>query len=117
MSWFRDKIWLGSRLALLAMTLQLASSFGHVHAAAPSRPVAVAGSAIGPVQPDHDDDSAIDLCAICVVMAMAGTALVAAPPALPRPHAVQLHRRATEASFADPNDPHGAFQPRAPPLS
>ena len=117
MGWFRNKVWLGSRLALLALALQLALSFGHVHAALPATAVAQAGSAIGPVAPDHDDDSAVDLCAICVVLALANSALVAAPPALPLPQAFACHRRSDEADRAAPAVVRLAFQPRAPPLS
>jgi hypothetical protein len=120
MNWFRTHIRPGSRLALIALALQLALSFGHFHGVdTPSTAVAQAGSAIGPVQPapDRDNDAADDLCAICVATAMAGTALVAAPPALPLPQAVEFHRLAVAAGRAETNPARRAFQPRAPPAS
>ncbi len=58
-----------------------------------------------------------DDCAICAVMALAGTAVDAAPPLLPSPHATGFSYLVEEAWFAEPNPARVAFQPRAPPIA
>jgi len=126
MKWFRSKIRSGAKLALLALLLQFALSFGHVHGfAAP----AAAQSAL---TADHttdskatrqqapgkqDSDQTADICAICAVMAMASTVLFSTPPILLLPDAVQIVQRITDAEFAHLKSAGTAFQPRAPPAS
>lgn len=117
MKWVRANIRTGARLALFALTVQFALSFGHFHAIA-----APTASSIQSVQqqlpapaPDtgqHPDD----LCAICVVTALAGTGLAAAPPALPLLQAVDLPRQAMDTVVFHVHAPRAAFQSRAPPL-
>ena len=81
MKWVRANIRLGARVALFALAIQFALSFGHFHAIA-----AQAAPSIQSVQqqlpaPDPDSDRhPDDLCAICAVMALASAALSAAPP-------------------------------------
>ncbi|MDF3811717.1 MULTISPECIES: hypothetical protein [Rhodopseudomonas] len=119
MDWFRINLRLGSRLALFALALQLVLSFGHFHGLdVAATAVAQAGSAMAPAQPtpDHHQDS-VDLCAICVTMAMAGAAMIATPPALALPPPFALRRFAAAAGRAEPNTARNAFQPRAPPLA
>ncbi len=122
MKWFRKHVKQGSRLALFALAIQFALSFGHFHGlAAQAAPASVSAltsaAAIGsdPLdaqatsqdspasqdddQQDHDRHPA-DTCAICVVMAMAGTALVSPPPVLLLPQALEfLTSRPTPNSF------------------
>jgi hypothetical protein len=143
MKWVRSNIKHGSRLALLALAIQLVLSFGHFHgvsaqaapaiapdatqsapsrAAAPSTENAVAlDSAIGSLQSqpasDHDRDQPDDICAICAVMALANAVLFASPPILLLPQAVEFLYRTTEAEFVRLNPARVAFQPRAPPAS
>jgi hypothetical protein len=120
MNWVRANIRSGARLALFALVVQFALSFGHFHGIEPPQTViAQAASAIGPAQPDSDHHSgdAADLCAVCAVMAMAGTMLDASPPALPQQQAHSFAYRLAETGVADPNPAPGAFQPRGPPLS
>lgn len=139
MKWFRSNIRHGSRLALLALAVQFVLSFGHFHAiaaqAAPaiqpalsqtgayeanSLPVtdAVDPSAWQLPAPDHDSgQQPADACAICAVMALAGNVLLAAPPLLPLPQAVEFLYQATDAEFVDLNSVRVAFQARAPPVS
>jgi hypothetical protein len=50
-------------------------------------------------------------------MAMAGTALFAAPPVLLLPQAAVLLQRITEAEFDHLDAISGASQPRGPPVS
>ncbi len=136
MKWFRSNIKGGARLALLSLFLQFALSFAHFHAfAAPSAsaaPSALPRAAVVdagdlavdsqtaqkqvPAKPDSDQRSP-DGCAICAVMAMAGTVLFSSPPILLLPEAVELLYRTTDAEFIHLKSAGVAFQPRAPPAS
>jgi hypothetical protein len=117
MKWVRANIGTGARLALFSLAIQIALSFGHFHAiAAPTAPsIQSAQQQLPAPAPDtgHHPD---DLCAICVVSALAGTALAAAPPALPLPQAIELPRQATYTAVFHAHAPRAAFQSRAPPL-
>jgi hypothetical protein len=136
MKWFRSNIKHGSRLALLALAIQFAFSFGHFHAAqaAPviqSGPLqagaydanglpAAALDQTARQQPAPDQDSGQqpgDTCAICAVMALASNVLFAAPPLLLLPQAVEFLYQTTDAEFIHLNSARVAFQPRAPPVS
>jgi Protein of unknown function (DUF2946) len=127
MKWFRSNIRTGARLALLALLVQFALSFGHIHGFAPqaasaTQSVSPADRANGKTQPQpapvkHDSDQTNDVCAICVVMAMASTVLFSAPPILLLPDAVEILHRITDAEFAHLRSAGTAFQPRAPPAS
>jgi hypothetical protein len=135
MNWFRTNIKRGSRLALFALAVQFALSFGHFHAvtaeAAPaiqsgpaqSEPYLAAADAVSPSaqpqpasNPDSDQQPS-DACAICAVLALANTVLFATPPLLLLPQAVELLYLTTDAEFVHLNSPGLAFQPRAPPIS
>jgi hypothetical protein len=128
MKWFRSNIKDGARLALLALLVQLALSFGHVHGFAPQAASATQSvlpadhaadsKAKPPSAPSkHDSDQTTDICAICAVMAMAGTVLLATPPILLLPDAVEILQQITDAEFAHLKSTGTAFQPRAPPAS
>jgi uncharacterized protein involved in copper resistance len=126
MVWFRAHRLVGSRLALLALLLQMVLSFGHSH---PSADAAAAGLAATPVevtdsllaasdQPapshdDHDDDG----CAICATLAMAHSVLAAMPPALPLPQSGLAIERSAEPAALVAVRAAAAFQPRAPPAA
>jgi len=137
MKWLRRNIKTGSRLALFALVVQFALSFGHVHfngaQAAPAIQTGqtqadhadaqglaaseTAGQAQQqPSSPDTDRQPA-DGCAICAVIALAGNALFSTPPLLLLPQAVELLYLATDAEFAHLNSGRSAFQSRAPPAS
>src|SRR5438094_8671074 len=92
MRWFRSNVRSGAWFALVAMALQLALTFGHLHlriASAASAPLAAKaaitlpeGSSL-PTKPRLVDEN----CAVCTLIHMTGSAaLVAAvlllPPAL-----------------------------------
>ena len=146
MRWFRSNIRLASRLALFALAIQFLLSFGHFHGsraqAAPalakqsghydtvgfaathshaldrashedaSRPVQLKASF------DHEPGGQpTDDCAICAVMALANTLVIATPPYLPGPQAFAFSYLTTDAEFVDLNSARVAFQPRAPPIS
>ena len=93
MGWFRsNRIWAG-RLALFALALQLALSFGHHHALpfSPATAVAAVQTAALPSGTDLPGQPADeDHCAICAVIHLAG-ALTLPPPVVlpvPAPHPV-----------------------------
>jgi hypothetical protein len=137
MKWFRSKIKTGSRLALFALAIQFALSFGHFHGeiarAAPALQAALsdADGAIEatlaspqahseaaqqqPSGPDTDRHGAD--CAICAVLSLANNFMFAMPPLLELPRAVELLHLTTGAEFAHLGALHRAFQSRAPPLS
>jgi len=136
MKWFRRHIKTGSRLALFALVVQLALSFGHFHfngaqaapaiqtgltqaALADAQGLAASETASQPQQPSSPDtdQQPADGCAICAVMALAGNALFSTPPLLLLPQAVELLYLATDAEFAHLNSGRAAFQSRAPPAS
>jgi hypothetical protein len=123
MKWFRSNIRTGARLALLALLVQFALSFGHIHGFAPA--ASATQSALPadhtakplPASGKHDGDQTNDVCAICAVMAMASTVLFSSPPILLLPDAVAILQGITDAEFAHLKSAGTAFQPRAPPAS
>jgi hypothetical protein len=138
MKWFRSNIKRVSRMALFALGIQLALSFGHFHGvafattAAPQVRAAVSESSVAdsmtarvadtqsarqPASDHGSSEHSDDFCAICAVMAMANTALFATPPVLPLPQILDFARVITEGEFARVASASVAFQPRAPPIS
>src|SRR5580704_10576700 len=97
MKWFRSNIRHGSRLALLALAVQLVLSFGHFHGVAAQAAPVVQSSDIAAMSAqqrspsNHDSDQhPNDPCAICAVIALANAALFATPPLLLLPQAVEF---------------------------
>lgn len=117
MQWVRANIRLGARIALLAIAVQLVLSFGHIHAIALQTAPSIQATQQLPAPGHEPDQHPDDFCAICAVMAMAATAMAAAPPALPIPQAFELTRPSMDAMFAEPRSARAAFQSRAPPLA
>jgi len=134
MKWFRSNIRHGARLALFAMLVQFALTFGHSHWFAQAAPLAQSslqqtdsGSDVAstdraavqkqsPAAPDREQPGE-DNCAICALVAMAGTVLFSTPPLLELPQAIELLHRTTDAEFIHLKSAGTAFQPRAPPAS
>src|SRR3979409_1581923 len=139
MNWFRKHLKHGSRLALFALAVQFALSFGHFHSlaaqAAPAIQTSVTDAdfayAAGltaptaadevrqkqqPSTPDTDRQPA-DACAICAVMSVAGNLLFATPPLLQLPQAVDFLYLTTASESVHLGSVHFAFQSRAPPAS
>ena len=134
MKWFRSNIRHGARLALFAMLVQFALTFGHSHWFAQAAPLgeatlqqsdgakgvtAIDRAAVhkpSPSTPDREHPGE-DNCAICAVVAMAGTILFATPPLVQLPQAIDLLYRTTDAEFLHLKSAGTAFQPRAPPAS
>jgi hypothetical protein len=135
MNWFRKHLKLGSRLALMALVLQFALSFGHYHAFAGNAAPATGTSPTKEApassvtqdaatetsrkqQPSNDNrEHPAAACAICAVISLAGGALFAAPPVLLLPQPVDLLYLVTDAKFVHLNSVRLAFQSRAPPIS
>jgi hypothetical protein len=132
--WFRSNIRHGLRLALFALAIQFALSFGHFHEAAQaaqavqsgiSQPAASGVAAAGTTdrsaqqqQPSRDSDRrSNDGCAICALIAMANAVVFATPPLLQLPQAVEFLYRTTDAEFVHLHTARLASQPRAPPIS
>jgi hypothetical protein len=134
MKWFRSNIRHGARLALFALLVQFALSFGHSHWFAQAAPILqsplqqadgdsgtaavdrAAAQRQSPSNPDRDQPGD-DTCAICAVVSMASTVVFATPPLLLLPQAVEFLYLATDAEFAHLKSAGTAFQPRAPPAS
>ena len=136
MNWFRKHVKTGSRLALFALAIQFALSFGHFHAdvarAAPALQTgladadrAIAATLVAQEAPSeaaqqpagHDTDQKASDCAICAVLSLANNFLFATPPLLELPQAVELLHLTTGAEFTHLGSLHPAFQSRAPPVS
>jgi Protein of unknown function (DUF2946) len=131
-NWFRKHLKHGSRLALFALAIQFALSFGHHHgAAAQTVPIGLtdAGLAVATQVADsqaeqqqqpsnHDNDQQNpDACAICAVVSLANNLLFTSPPILLLPQAAEFLYQITDAEFAHLGSVHRAFQSRAPPVS
>jgi hypothetical protein len=147
MKWFRSNVRHGSRLALFALAIQVLLSFGHFHgSSAQATPAsmdadqpglhdsvtcaamhldAAAGAshedafpAIGLKTSDHESDGRpTDDCAICAVMALANTLVLATPSSLPGPQPASSLNLMTDAEFIALNSARVVFQSRAPPIS
>ena len=120
MKWFRSNIKRVSHVALFALAIQFALSFGHFHGVAASNLTAQPAYSQSAPQPASDQGSGEhpgDICAICVVMAMANAALYAAPPVVLMPQAVAFAYLTPGADLVRVNTVRGAFQPRGPPIS
>jgi hypothetical protein len=145
MKWFRGKIRRGTSLALLALAINLALSFGHVHldglkglnleglrgaeatagillSAITHRDSALtsetpcAGKTAETPASKHDGHPD-DLCPICMAQAALGTGLAAAAPVLPIDLASIEIDPVVSAEQAIPQRPRAGFQSRGPPLS
>ena len=130
MRWFRSHARLGSWLALSALALQVALSFGHIHhkdvlgqADASSGPVI---AALAP-EPDAQEPAAApadrashehedEYCAIYAINSLIGSSQTTAPPAVPLPPITGSARLATDYRPHLAERRHAASQARAPPI-
>jgi hypothetical protein len=131
MRWFRTRSRQVSCLALLALAMQLALSFGHIHAkevlgethsAASIEASALASlsdeqqASAKPADSSHHEHED-EYCAIYAINGLIGSAQHAAPPALLLPQRVgrERHTVGHEAPLAELH--HVLFQARAPPIA
>jgi hypothetical protein len=120
MKWIRSNIKRVSYLALFALAIQFALSFGHFHAIAANNNLTAQSAHSLSVPPASDHGSGEpqgDVCAICAVMAMANTALFETPPVVLLPQAVDFSYVDAAAEIVRIASVRVAFQPRAPPIS
>jgi hypothetical protein len=127
MRWFRDNVRHGSWLALVALTINFALSFGHVHVAgrvSESNTILAAlglsdhDKAQGQSNNGHSDSpQADDLCPICLATSAIANAMAAAPPVLPLQLAVITADRAIVPVRLVIAQPRAPFQSRGPPAS
>ena len=121
MKWFRSNIKRVSHVALFALAIQSALSFGHFHGvavqAASASQVAQNLSAPQPASDQGSPEHPGDICAICVVMAMANAVLFATPPVVLLPQAVDFSYLAAADNLLRAAHLRAGFQARAPPIS
>jgi hypothetical protein len=125
MRWFRDNIRQGSWAALIALAINLALSFGHVHAIdgkSLGHHSGVLVAAITSPDDDHkqgqgDDDHADYLCPICMASAAIASAIAPTPPVVPVEFVIGTIDHAIESVVAVAELQRPAFQPRGPPIS
>ncbi|WP_027535427.1 DUF2946 domain-containing protein [Bradyrhizobium sp. WSM3983] len=135
MMWVRSNIRHGARLALFALLVQLVLTLGHSHGFVEAAPLVK--SSQQQLQADGHKPSEVDRvsvdkrspanpyreypgddhCAICAVVAMAGTVVFATSPLLLEPQAVEFLYRTADAEFIHLESVGLPFQPRAPPAS
>jgi hypothetical protein len=121
MRWFRSNIRRGARLALFALGIQLALTFGHVHLdgivlgkTTPAAATLHAGlSSNDPSQKTHCS-SDFD-CPICALIQLASTSAPSVAPVLPVPTAFVVVAPAQFAQLQWAASPDFSFQARAPP--
>ena len=129
MRWVRSNIRPGSWCALLALAVQFALSFGHVHRAEfpwVSGHANLAALTAGAASATGSDASAApakpiglasDYCAICAVIAVGKSVRPAAAPSLPMLAGNIGVRFWAQAEAFSATSPHRLFQARAPPLA
>jgi hypothetical protein len=111
----------GAVLALIALALQIAVAFGHVHlhGVAQNAPAAITHS-VGladknsqtpaPIRGDNDE-----YCAVCASIFLASSAFAPPPPQLPLPAKFQRVEHSFNAASTVVESQRLAFRSRAPP--
>jgi len=121
MHWVRNKIRQGSWVALFALAINLALSFGHTHVAVHRNSGnGLAVAALAP--PGHDNpqdrsDHADYLCPICVAASTIANSVAPAPPAIPLQRTEVAVDRPVESLRLAVALSRAAFQSRGPPIS
>jgi hypothetical protein len=119
MHWFRARLRSSSFVALFALALQLALSFGHVHLEdlAGQAPAQIETS--GTIAPGNGDtpEHADRYCAICAIIHLAGALVPTVLPSLSLPAAFARAQPRTTALVKTPTQAPSVFAARAPPLA
>jgi len=119
MRWFRTNRRLSGTLALLALALQIALAFGHIHLrdfarASRSQVQATTVDPTGNRNPGHSTD---DYCLICASISLAGTVMPPSQVALAQPtESIGLPHEHFCSTFCSRID-HALFRARAPPVA
>ncbi|HEX3939810.1 MAG TPA: DUF2946 family protein [Xanthobacteraceae bacterium] len=125
MGWVHGHRRRGAYLALAALVLQIAISFGHVDIDGIAGPdhltlaglhktVAAKVSKHGPAQPSGDDDG---YCPICASISLVSTSIVSEPPQLPVPDGFERVRPPVSIIRGIVPPWRVAFRSRAPPAA
>src|ERR1700730_7851894 len=119
MHWIRARLRWSSFVALFALALQLALSFGHVHlderrGRAPAQfETSCTTAPAGGDRPDHADG----YCALCAIIHLAGALVPAAMPFLPVPVAYRRAQSLATVRVDAPTQRISVFAARAPPVA
>jgi hypothetical protein len=129
MRWIRHNVRWAARLALFALAVHMAVSFGHVHtdlvaAASASGAGAAAGDIDSVAMPGHarpahpyQNSAAHDFCAICANIGLLGSLILPVPSALPPLREFDRIRYRYASATGVSSQPRSSFQARAPPLA
>jgi hypothetical protein len=123
MKWLRANIGQVTSLALFALAINLALSFGHLHLEDIDGGQATSGILLsvishhGDRQNDKHDGHPDDLCPICMAQAALGTGFASSAPALTIDLAYVEVDPISAPELAIPQPPRASFQSRRPPLS
>jgi hypothetical protein len=123
MGWIRTDRRRSSWLALAAMALQLALSFGHIHleklanGSVIARMTASEASSSQQNPAQHPANEADDYCAICATIHLASSSFLPDAPLLPGPFASRTIEHFGNFNFILVSPRRAAFQSRAPPLA
>jgi hypothetical protein len=121
MGWFRRRCRLGGWVALAAIALQLALSFGHFHSGALGHAAEVAAVAVDGSDRGQPDGPAAphehEYCPIYAVLSLLAGAQTADAPALPMPAVAAAATLVAEPGTTRAVRGRPAFQSRAPPLA
>jgi len=121
MGWFRRRCRLGGWVALAAIALQLALSFGHIHSEAFGHADEIAAYTVdGPDAKQPGSPAAPHehkYCPIHAVLTLLAGAQTADAPALPMPAVTAAVTLVAEPGTTRPVLGRLAFQSRAPPLA
>ena len=119
MRWFRSNMQFGARLALIALTLQLVLTFGHVHTRAPSTGLALLSEAGAPggsgSHAPADRGLADSDCPTCALIQLVATSTPAVAPTLPLPAVNDFVTLRPHAELASATAPYFRPRARAPP--
>jgi hypothetical protein len=120
MRWFRSNVRSGAWFALIAMALQLALTFGHLHLRGTSAAQLAASATITlpdgsslPTKPRLVDEN----CAVCTLIQMAGAAALVAAVWLLLPGLFASTRFAIRIEHRLAASPPLHFQARGPPIA
>jgi hypothetical protein len=121
--WVRRHRRNGAVLALIALALQIAVAFGHVHlhalaqnphATSAQRAALADTKSHAPAQIPADND---DYCAICASIFLASSAFASAPPQLLVPANFETVEQCFNVARPLADSPRLAFRSRAPPVA
>ena len=117
MRWFRSSRRPWGWVALWALALQLALSFGHVHGTRDDHPAAAQTTTADAGNVSTGDTSDTDYCATCAILALLTGAQTASAPVFVRPMAPVSVEITVAPEAPRLGASRTAFRSRAPPLS